>query len=664
MAPRYALPSALPQPSSGGVGDFGEILNSTAQASPYTHGLNGVTQANDYLLVNILIFILAGLLVATLGYRWLQMGHAHIRHLLTMGSRREEDQRFWMYNQTRIWPWLKTNVLYAPLWKTQHNKEIQLSKAVSIGTLPTRFHTALLLVYVALNAAWCLTLDWGRTNEYSVVAQLRGRSGSLAVFNFIPTIVFAMRNSPLIWMTGVSYDTYNLLHRWCARILTVEVIIHTICWAVNTRASGGERQVWISLATSRSYSWGMVGTCMLATIIILASSPIRHAFYETFLVLHQLLVGLALAGTYCHLHFANLPQLPYVQLAIAIWGAERVWRLARVAYHNISPQHGITSIKVEALPSEACRVTFELSRPWHWKPGCHVYAYLPTYALWSGHPFSIAWAESRPRAEPLIIEMSKMASTHSSIRDKDDTNVSVSTRRSRLTSQMNSVAPTTNTIAMHIHKQQGTNITLQRDSAVTKISLIMRARSGMTRKLYNAANATPTKTLTTWGAIEGPYGGHDPLTSYGTVVLFAGGVGITHCIGYIQHLLLHHAAGTSSTQKILLVWSVPNTESLEWVRVWMDSILALPNRKEVLKMQIFVTKPRHRTEVVSNTGSVQMFPGRCNPVTIMATQMEERIGAVGVMVCGPGAFADSVRSAVRGVVEAGVVDFVEEGFTY
>ena len=115
---------------------------------------------------------------------------------------------------------------------------------------------------------------------------------------------------------------------------------------------------------------------------------------------------------------------------------------------------------------------------------------------------------------------------------------------------------------------------------------------------------------------------------------------------------------------MLLVWSVPNTEALEWVRKWMNQILRMEGRREVLRIQLYVTKPRHRGEVISNTGSVQMFPGRCNPETVMKKEFQERIGSMGVTVCGPGAFADSVRAAVRQVVERGPVDFIEEAFTY
>jgi predicted ferric reductase len=663
MAPRAA--ESLPEPwdPHGPVGDFGHLLNHTNAAAPYTHGLDGVNQVDNYLFINISVAAFFTLLVATLLYRWYQMFSSHLRHLLTMGSGRLEDQRYWMYNHSHFWPKLKKDLLYAPLGKVRHNKEVQLSRAITIGTLPSRFHTVLLSLYVALNLAWCLALTWSREDEFSVIAQLRGRTGSLAAFNLIPTILFALRNNPLIPITGVSYDTYNLLHRWCARITMMEAFVHTICWAVNTMQAGGMHQVHVALSTSTSYRWGLVATCAFGVISIQTISPLRHAFYETFLAGHRLLVILVIAGVYIHLDRANLPQLPYVWLAIAFWAVEWVWRTLRIMYYNVSRRKGITKVTVEALPAEACRVTFDLVRPWQWKPGCHVHAYLPAFALWSSHPFSIAWADSRPRDPPLVIEMEKMSSTAMSMKHFE-AEPRISTEHSAAYSRKGVMAPTVATVVEATHKPSSENMALPRDAAVTSVSLVMRARTGMTRKLYEKASRSKTGSITTWGAIEGPYGGHEPMTSYGTVLLFAGGVGITHCVGYVHHLLLQYQAGTSSTHKILLVWTVPNTEALEWVRVWMDQILRMEGRRDVLKIQLFVTKPRHRAEVISNTGSVQMFPGRCNPATIIEKEMQERIGAMGVTVCGPGAFADSVRAAVRSVVTEGAVDFVEEAFTY
>ena len=653
-------PYPYPEPAEG-VGDFGEFLNATFADSSYFHGLTGVNQYLNYLLTNALVAMLFITLALTFLYRWTLMGHSHIRKLMAMGK--ESDQRYWMYNHHTTWARIKKSVLYAPLGSVRHNQEFRIpylkNAKAGMGTLPSRFHTFLLVVLLTTNLGYCLALDWSHLEPDAVIAELRGRTGQLAILNIIPTVLFALRNNPLLWMTGVSYDCFNLLHRWCARIMVIESALHVIAWAVNVHRASGPGQIALSLATSKSFAWGMVGTVMFGTIFVVSPAPIRHAFYETFLNGHRLLVLFGLVGVYVHLDAANLPQLPYMQLTFALWGGELFWRLARIFYLNVSRKRGITKIKVEALPGDACRVTFELRRPWKYTPGCHVHAYLPTIALWSSHPFSIAWAENRTSAPELEMrELEKLPSNNPS------QILGLQHRRPSLAPRMSTYGKEPLATVEEIPTGRAPNTCIPREANVTTISLIMRKQFGMTRKLFEKADAMPNKTFNTWGAIEGPYGGHETFESYGTVILFAGGVGITHCVGYVHHLLTQYGQGTCATQKILLVWSVPNTESLEWVRSWMDQILRMEHRRDVLRIQLYVTKPRHRGEVVSNTGSVQMFPGRCNPSTIMAKEMPERIGAVGVTVCGPGAFSDSVRKAVREVIDEGAVDFIEEAFSY
>ena len=646
---------------SRAVGGFGKVPNVTATAEPYSHGLSGVNQSGNWLFINILVVSFMVLLSCTLLYRWLNICRSHMRHLLTMG--RESDQRYWMYDRSPFWPWLKRHVLYAPLGRVRHNKEIQLSQAITIGTLPSRLHMLLLLAYLASNIAYCLVLDWRRLNSASVVAELRGRSGALAAFNLVPTVLFACRNNPLIPILRVSYDTFNLLHRWCARILALEVVVHFLCWLTNNVNAGGWYQVHLSLSTSGSYQGGIIGTTAFITIVLAAFSPLRHAFYETFLTSHRILVFVALIGVYVHLDKASLPQLPFVQLALTLWILEWTCRVIWIAYYNMSRQKGITRIKVQALPSEACRVTFEVTRPWRWQPGSHVHAYLPTVALWSSHPFSVAWVDGQPSPALRDIELEKLQAADQPFSQQSTERPSLSIYETSYRAKSAAI-PSVAKLVGSLDKMEPASLTLPRVCNGSSVSLIMRARTGMTRRLHDKAAASPGGTLTMWGAIEGPYGGHDLLTSYGTVVLFAGGVGITYCMGYIRQLLEQYQMGISSTRKILLVWSVPNTEALEWVREWMDEILRMESRRDVLRIQLFVTKPRHRAEVVSNTGSVQMFPGRCNPQTIIEKELQARIGAMAVTVCGPGAFADSVRCSVRGVLQQGVVDFVEEAFTY
>ena len=595
----------------------------SSPSSYYLRGLTGVNQPGNYLFINVLLAVFFGLMAATLVFRVCNLGNMYLRFLHATGTGREK-QTMWKTNKTEWWPWIKRHLLYAPLFSKRHNQVIKLTSVVTFGTLPSRFHSILLFTFVGMNLAYCAVLDYHNKNRYAIFAEWRGRTGALATVNLIPTILFAMRNNPLIPLLQVSYDTFNLLHRWMARIVIIESILHTLAYGLSSIEQKGWHKTTEAIRGSDFMVWGCVGTLTFIFLGIQAWSPLRHAFYETFLTFHKLGAGFALAGVYVHTDVGKLPQLTYVQLVVAFWAAEYFFRLCRILYRNWARQHGVTQVTIEALPAEACRITFRLARPWRFSPGTHVHAYLPRYSLWSSHPFSVAWSEDHLRTS--LSEMEKLPTT----------------------GPMN---------ASELDFTNSSNIR-------TEVSLIVRSFTGMTRSIYEAACKAPNKTVRTWGAIEGPYGGHESLDSFGTVLMFAGGVGITHQLSYIRHLVAGCGTNTVAAKKVILVWSVPTTENLEWIRPYMDEILRYPGRRDVLKIMLFVTKPRSRNEIMSNTGSVAMYPGRCSPQAIVEKEFLERDGAMAVTVCGPGPFSDSVRQASRQLCEVGSVTFVEEAFTY
>ncbi|KAK8211120.1 hypothetical protein BKA81DRAFT_386092 [Phyllosticta paracitricarpa] len=552
----------------------------------FASGLTGVDQTGNFLWTDVLLVTFGCIIALTLLVRFARMYNNHIRHVSVMGT--QHKQAYWRHNQTQFVPWLKQHFIYAPIFKKKKNDEIRIA-SIGFGTLPSRFHLVLILIYTFSNVAYCLALPWGRANSASVAAALRGRSGTLAALNLIPTILFALRNNPLIWMLHVSYDTFNLLHRWAARIVIVESVVHTLCWLINTYNSGTK---WAG--------WGTVSTVAFVVLGVQAWSPVRHAFYETFLNLHRLMVVCSI-----------LPQLPWVKLAFSLWICEWIFRTWKL-------------VTIEAMPSEAVRVTIDLVRPWYHRPGSHVHLYVPSIGGWSSHPFSVAWAT--PSAAQVNFEDEKLG------------------------------LPMT-------ERSNDTDLT-RPHLPMRSIGLVCRAREGFTRSMYDRACKQPNGILTTMGMIEGPYGGHESLDSYGTVILFAAGVGITHQTSYVRHLVAGNHAGSLAARKVVLVWTIPSTECLEWVRPWMDEILRMPGRRECLRILLFITRPRNHAEINSSSGSVQMFPGRCDVQTIVDREIEERTGAVAVTVCGAGAFSDGVREAVRRRVDEGSIDYIEEAFTY
>ena len=552
--------------------------------------------------------------------RFGQMANAHLRHLINLNAGAMQ-QSYWSRDRTAVWPRIKKYLLYAPLWNKRHNKEIRLSRAMNMGTLPSRLHTVILLTYLISNLVYCFCLDFSQSKA-KILAELRGRTGHLAIVNMAPLFVLAGRNNPFIVLLRVSFDTYNLFHRWIGRVVALQTLAHTFAWAVNQYDSKGVDGINHGLQKVPFLTWGLVGTVAMVAIIVQACSPIRHAFYETFLHIHQALAILTILGVKMHCRMEVLPGEGYIDWVIAIWALERAARFFRIIYRNFSRRR-LTRVTIEALQGQdqdASRVTINMARPWRYVPGSHLYIYIPSISFWMNHPFSIAWSETRDK-------------------------YSLDSDEKPLRKISSDVDPTLAT--------------------TTTMSLLIAKRTGMTAKLFEKARAAPTGVISAYAMVEGPYGGLDSLHSYGTVVLFAGGIGITHQLGHVRDLLEGNAAGTVATQKIVLVWTVPTVECLEWVRPWMDQILPMGNRTQVLKILIYVTRPRSPREVISRSETVKMFSGRCNPGTILKAEVAARCGAIGVTVCGPGAFADEVRNGVRGVIDTGAtIDFVEESFTW
>lgn len=583
---------------------------------PYTTDLNGVDQVANQKYHDVLLWFLGILGLCILLVRIIEVTRAWIRHKVAMGQPAER-QVYWKEVHSEWWPWIKKNVTYAPLWKKRHNREFRLSSAVSVGTLPSRFHMVLLTVYFLSNFAYCAALDYTVENRWSVAAQLRGRSGVLALANMVPLIILAGRNNVLIPMLKISFDTYNLLHRWMGRMVVLEAIIHTLAWMITQVASDGWSSVGRKITTDPFIAWGITGTLAMISIFVLSPSPLRHAFYETFLNVHIILALVAVIAVWIHCDLGLLPQLPYAKAIFIIWLGERLWRVARLVYYNYSLRD-FTYATVHALPGEACRVTLHLPKHVDIKPGSHAYLRFWSVKPWESHPFSIAWVE------------------HKSLKDGRDT------------------LPSTEKPVLDLSPTH----------SKTSISFIISAHTGMTRSLYNAAIKQKPGRFRMLAGFEGPYAGHHSLISYGHCVLIAGSSGITHQISHVHHLLVEYHKGTIATRKITLVWIVRDLEQLEWVRPWMDKLLTMPGRRDILTIKLFVTRPKSPNEVVSPSQTVQMFPGRPNVSLLLQNEVLHQVGAMCVTVCGPGGLADNVRAAVREVQNYSSVDFVEEAFTW
>lgn len=557
----------------------------------------------DYIFV-----VLAALSVAFIFWR---VGMESAKYVRTLACLNNETQTFFA-RPSKWYSTFKRQVLYAPLFSKRHNREIQLSAAMNVGTLPTRFQFVFLLGYFATNVAFCvLSIHWD--GGFSTVCQeVRNRTGILSTVNMIPLFIMASRNNPLIKWLNLSFDTFNLLHRWTGRIVVLQAVAHVLAWGAPTVSTKGIGAAWASIMKAEFELMGFIAVVAFILITIQASSILRHAFYETFKIVHILLVITVIITLYYHLALVQLPYVTLVFGAIGVWVAERTMRFLTIVYRNVG--NGGSRTLVEALPGNACRVTIDLARPWTFKPGQHAYLYMPSVGWTTSHPFSVAWSEE---TENLGVD-EKLAMTKQDV----------------LAAQK------------------------------TSISFVIRARTGFTSALFKKAESSTDGRFYTKCFAEGPYGGMHMMHSYGTVMLVAGGVGITHQVPHVRDLVAGYANGTVAARKIVLVWVIQSPEHLEWIRPWMTAILAMDKRREVLRIMLFVSRPRSTKEIHSPSETVQMFPGRPNLETLIDMELQNQVGAMGVSVCGAGALSDDVRAAVRSRQHAGNIDFVEEAFSW
>ena len=438
----------------------------------------------------------------------------------------------------------------------------------------------------------------------------------------------------------------------------------------------------------------------LISVGLISLSMIRHAFYDTFLHFHILLVCLALVGLWYHLR-EKAARL-YLYAAIGIWAtqvknplsnwesksansSQRSIRLLLLIWRNCG--RGSTRATVKILPGDAMMVTLSVARTWNLKPGQYIFLYLPSVGLWTSHPFTVAWHDT---IEEDAVEKKELPRSWSDIR-----------------------------------------ATLK----MTRLHLVVRQRTGFTGNLYKRVEKKEDQCTTFAALVEGPYGQPCHLESYGTVMLFAGGVGITHQLPYVRHLINGFIEGTVATRRISLIWVIRTAEHITWCESWLKSLLGIRETTEILTIHVFITMPVSTSEVTNlfsfNEGTklfpgrpksdlmastseltitptlsisekdkihpdqshvefqarfedkkqisveqidasspfsfgegVRVFPGRPNIDCMVSSEAETQIGSMAVSSCGPGSMSDDVRNACRKLQFISEIDYYEETFSW
>ncbi|KAJ0413074.1 ferric reductase like transmembrane component-domain-containing protein [Aspergillus carlsbadensis] len=539
----------------------------------------------------------------------------HIRRILCLNDKHQS----YFARPHNLLARFKVHLLDAPLFSRRHNTELQLSRAVNFRTIPTRLQALLIFALLGMNVVLCVVaIPFDPSEKDKLAGRMRHRFGVMAVANLVSLVLCSGRNNPLIPLLGVPYDTFNLLHRWLGRIVVLEALAHMLAYCISKAEKVGWDGVGIAIRESTFLLNGLVAICLFAVLLLHSPSPIRHAFYETFAHLHFAVAAVSFAFLWMHLRGRHAQS--YLLAAIILWAVERTVRMFRVLYRGwgVMP----TTAAVELMPGDAVKVTLKIPRPWTPEPGEHIFICIPSIGWMTFHPFSVCWIDG-PSKE----------------------------------------------VEIGVDEIENNRIRLPRKAEI--VTLLVRRRTGFTDRLFQRAQRARDCQLTMGACVDGPYGGGmgtNTMESYGTVLLFAAGIGITHQMSFIRHLVHGYASGIAVVRRLVLVWVVRTPEHLDWVREWMEMIFEMEGCAEMLRIQLFITLPCDVKEIRwledVPAEAVDIRGGRPDADKIVSKEACRQIGAVGVLVCGTGSFSDDVRAACRKVQGRSQVDYIEESFSW
>lgn len=83
------------------------------------------------------------------------------------------------------------------------------------------------------------------------------------------------------------------------------------------------------------------------------------------------------------------------------------------------------------------------------------------------------------------------------------------------------------------------------------LDLLVQTHNGLTKRL-----TTRDRPFRVW--ISGPYGAHRKFEKFGTVLMFASGIGIAAYLAYIKRILELRSDSRAYTRSIVLVWQMSN----------------------------------------------------------------------------------------------------------
>ncbi|OAA67526.1 ferric-chelate reductase [Cordyceps fumosorosea ARSEF 2679] len=505
----------------------------------------------------------------------------------------------------RFLPWpatfvsrLHAYVIDPPLIGTRQNELIS-----DVFMMPTRgqamFIAYIWIINIVLSGTgyWFLPGSyWYKNDTHQQLTHVSNRLGMLSFANLPLLILFAGRNNVLLWLTNWPRTTFLMMHRWIAVICVLEGVLHSFLFFYAYSVSWYAMTMSV-LVTQGYWLWGATGVIGLLVLVVTGVQPIRRRAYELFVVIHIVVTMLVIAGCYQHvvLRFGRQRGFEtWMYVAISVWGFDRAVRLARAC------RRGVRKAYISPVDADYMRVDI---------PGVsargHVYLHFPTisgWRVWESHPFSVAGSScDNTNKSGYGMDLDKAIWPPAGDALSTPTHMATS-----------SWAPPSSTARRK-----------------TGVTLFIKKQRGLTAKL----GAFHTGDVGIPVLMEGSYNEEvtflqdnhvQPTPEYQNMICFAGGVGITGVLPFLDKF-----GGLTSRGSKRLFWTV---RSMPLVYAVEDMLGAYSGAQG---------SERRWGDV-----DVSVSFGRFSIGSALREHLDWVAGGTVVVVCGPAGMADQVRGLV------------------
>jgi predicted ferric reductase len=363
------------------------------------------------------------------------------------------------------------------------------------------------------------------------------RAGMIAIA-MTPWIVATSMKANLISMiTGIGHERLGVFHRWGGYLCLFLSLVHALPFYIQPVWDDNGMSVFSKLFPAGSgiiYGTGIACLVPLGWLCVASLPFLRSIAYEVFAFLHAPVAIIYVGMLFWHCK-NYLTSWDYLYATVVIWASSYFLRLFNLNW--LKPWRNAWLIGDEAAVTLMAENAIKITIPTQmtWKPGQYVYLRMPGISIFENHPFTI-----------------------SSLCSED------------------------------FPSEYGD---LYRDC-----TLVFRPFGGFTRRvLETAIEKGPFKTYRAY--LEGPYGGMQrELAAFETVILFAGGSGITAIVSQLLNLIKRMRDGKAVTKHIQVVWALKRLEAMDWFREELRICreFAPP---DTVTCQFFVTASKRQSRV-------------------------------------------------------------------